>query len=261
MTRTSLLLLYHRIFGIVKGFRWALGVSGFLVIGYFIACVTVSIAGCSPVAKFWHTSLPGHCIDEVAFFRWNGVANMFLDFLVLLLPLPMVWRVNTTRRQKWILTGIFLLGGFVCVVSIIRVVNFDGSSFADPTYESVGPVTWSSVEQSVAIICACLPTFRPLFRVLYGPSKSTSDSNNSSLANSQDHASSPRLMSQCDEDSSIIAIVQSPLSRQEMRGAHVHRSDVTDSTRSPTSMFKDDERPESQGSQADRPVSAEKSST
>jgi hypothetical protein len=110
-TRASILLLFHRIFGIVKGFRWALGMTGFLVIGYFIACVIAAIAGCSPVAKFWDTSLPGHCINEVAFFRWNGVANLILDFLVLCLPLPMAWRVKSTTRQEWILTGIFLLGG------------------------------------------------------------------------------------------------------------------------------------------------------
>jgi hypothetical protein len=27
---------------------------------------------------------------------------------------------------------------------------------------------WSSIEQSVAILCGCLPTLRPLFRRLYG---------------------------------------------------------------------------------------------
>jgi hypothetical protein len=111
ITKASLLLLFHRIFGVVKSFRWALWGSGFLVIAYFIACTITAIAGCSPVSKFWDPKEPGHCIDEVAFFRWNGVGNMLLDFLILCLPLPMAWRVKTTMRQKWVLTGIFLLGG------------------------------------------------------------------------------------------------------------------------------------------------------
>ncbi|KAJ5830801.1 uncharacterized protein N7525_009054 [Penicillium rubens] len=81
----------------VRGFRWILCVSAFLVVAYFI---------------------PVHCIDEVAFFR-NGVGSMLLDFLVLCLQFPMAWRVNTTR-QKCILTGIFLLGTSVCIVSILR---------------------------------------------------------------------------------------------------------------------------------------------
>jgi hypothetical protein len=110
-TKASLLLLFHRIFGVVKGCRWALWTSGVLVIAYFIAYTIAAIAECSPVSKSWNQSLPGHCIDTVAFFRWNGVANMFLDFLALCLPLPMAWRVKTTVRQKWLLTGLFLLGG------------------------------------------------------------------------------------------------------------------------------------------------------
>ncbi|KAF3023887.1 hypothetical protein E8E15_006390 [Penicillium rubens] len=107
----------------VRGFRWILCVSAFLVVAYFI---------------------PVHCIDEVAFFR-NGVGSMLLDFLVLCLQFPMAWRVNTTR-QKCILTGIFLLGTSVCIVSILRSVGFESAVLNDPTYTSIGPVTWSSVD-------------------------------------------------------------------------------------------------------------------
>jgi hypothetical protein len=111
LTKASLILLYYRIFGVVRGFRWALWASFCLVICYYVACVIVSICGCSPVSKYWDSSLPGTCIDSIAFFRWNGVANMLLDVLILCLPYPMAWRLQTTLRQKWILTGIFLLGG------------------------------------------------------------------------------------------------------------------------------------------------------
>lgn len=111
LTKASLLLLYYRIFGIVRGFRWTLGISGCLVIGYYVACVIVSMAGCSPISKLWDSTIPGRCINEIAFIRWNGVGNMLLDVLILCLPYPMAWRLQTTLRQKWILTGIFLLGG------------------------------------------------------------------------------------------------------------------------------------------------------
>ncbi|KAJ5124406.1 uncharacterized protein N7515_008231, partial [Penicillium bovifimosum] len=255
MTRASILLLYRRIFGVVTRFRRALYFAGILLILYFVSCVIVSIAGCSPVSKFWDTSLPGHCINEVAFFRWNGVANVFLDLMVLLLPLPMIWRIKTTRRQKWLLTGIFLLGGFVCVVSIVRVVHFNVANFGDPTYSSLSPATWSSVEQSTGIVCACLPTFRPLFRTLYGPSRSKASSvrGNGSISDSQDRDSFRRSMSQCDEDSSIVRFS----SQQGMRGASAHRLDTIQNVgHSPTSGYQDDERPGSQSSQTNRPVSA-----
>lgn len=52
LTKASLLLLYCRIFGVVRGFRWALWIFGNPVIFYYIACTITSIAGCSPIAKF-----------------------------------------------------------------------------------------------------------------------------------------------------------------------------------------------------------------
>ncbi|CEJ57370.1 hypothetical protein PMG11_06063 [Penicillium brasilianum] len=203
LTKGSLLLLYHRIFGVVKGFRWALWASGALVIGYYIACVIVSIAGCRPVSKLWDSSIPGTCIDLIAFFRWNGVGNMLLDVLILCLPYPMAWRLQTTLRQKWILTGIFLLGGFVCVVSVLRITSFDFDPLDNITYDSVVPSTWSSIEQSVGIICACLPTIRPLLRWLTGSSASSIRKRDSSSSEFPQGSPLSGRRSQTDEENSL----------------------------------------------------------
>ncbi|KAL2854877.1 hypothetical protein BJY01DRAFT_243527 [Aspergillus pseudoustus] len=166
LTKSSLLLLYQRIFGIVRPFRIALGISWFLIIGYFIACVIASIAGCLPVSYIWtrfeDPPGTGSCFDEVAFFRWNGIANMLLDILMLILPLPMVWRMKMSKRRRFLLTGIFGMGGFVCIVSLLRIVSFSRSNRSDPTFTQIDSSTWSSVEQGVGIVCACLPTLRPL---------------------------------------------------------------------------------------------------
>ncbi|KAJ6178544.1 hypothetical protein N7519_009005 [Penicillium mononematosum] len=257
ITKASLLLLFHRIFGVVRGFRWILWVSAFLVVAYFIVCSIVSIVGCSPVSKSWDKSQPGHCIDEVAFFRWNGVGNMLLDFLVLCLPFPMAWRVNTTIRQKCILTGIFLLGGFVCVVSILRIVSFESAALNDPTFTSVGPETWSSVEQSVGIMCACLPTLRPLFRRLYGPPRTPSE-RVSSAPDSQNKTSRSSRMSTVDGESSIVGFAPSSSRQQhERRSSSLQLDEFQGTYRSPTSDETRD-RPISQSTQIsgiNKPVS------
>ncbi|KAF9892862.1 hypothetical protein FE257_000451 [Aspergillus nanangensis] len=168
LTKASLLLLYHRIFSVVRRFRWVLWFAGFLIVSWFIACTTTAIAGCSPVSYFWDKNQPGSCIDEINFFRWNGVGNAFLDILVLCIPFPMLWKIKTNRRQKWLLSGIFMLGSFVCIVSVIRVTSFIVQDRQDPTYTTIDTAAWSSIEQSIGIICACLPTLRPFFRRLSG---------------------------------------------------------------------------------------------
>lgn len=163
----------------VKKFRIALWISAFFVIGYWIATTILAFLGCTPFAYNWDKTLDGHCVNLVTFFRWNGICNLLLDFLILLLPLPMVWRLNIAPRQKIELSAIFLLGLFVCITGIMRVLAYHPSQLADNTYSGVGSMTWSQVEQGIGIVCACLPTLRPLMSYIT-PSRSRSNTKNSS---------------------------------------------------------------------------------
>ncbi|KAJ0426095.1 hypothetical protein BJY00DRAFT_124647 [Aspergillus carlsbadensis] len=211
LTKSSLLLLYQRIFGIVRPFRIALAISWFLIIGYFIACVIASIAGCLPVSYIWaryETSPgPGSCFDEVAFFRWNGIANMLLDVLMLTLPLPMVWRMRMSRRRRLLLTGIFGMGGFVCVVSLLRIISFNRANRDDPTFTQIYSSTWSSVEQGVGIVCACLPTLRPLRRLwTYIRKPGSAETANGDKDNSYSPPESKRSSGSASEQSTELAL-------------------------------------------------------
>lgn len=82
-----------------------------VVILYWIVDLFVAIFECTPVAFYWDLSIKGGtCIDQNAFYRWNGVANLLIDFLVLSLPIPMIWRLSLPTKEKVSLSGIFLLG-------------------------------------------------------------------------------------------------------------------------------------------------------
>ena len=63
----------------------------------------------------------------------------------------------------------------VCVTSILRVLAYNPDQVIDGTYSTVGTVTWSSVEQGLGIVCACLPTLRPLFTGCF-PNRTTNRS-------------------------------------------------------------------------------------
>jgi hypothetical protein len=47
---------------------------------------------------------------------------------------------------------------------------------------------WSSIEQSVAILCGCLPTLRPLFRRLYGSTDHDHSHTQSSVQHTDDES-------------------------------------------------------------------------
>lgn len=63
-----------------------------------------------------------------------------------------------------------------CTASIIRVVALDRVNLEDMTYTLVTASIWTTIEQSIGIICACLPMTRPLIaRFLKGVKKSKCD--------------------------------------------------------------------------------------
>ena len=78
---------------------------------YFIVNTVVAILECKPIAYLWDKSiLGGTCINQDQFFRWNGVANLLIDFMILTLTMPIIWRLKLRTRQKLSLTVVFLLG-------------------------------------------------------------------------------------------------------------------------------------------------------
>lgn len=92
---------------------------------------------CTPVAFFWDRTIPGgHCINMMAFFRFANIANLLTDILILAMPIPIVWSLRLDRQKKIGVCGLFLLGGFVCVASIMRFFYLESvGRGSDPTCE------------------------------------------------------------------------------------------------------------------------------
>lgn len=82
-----------------------------VVLAYFVADTLVAVFECSPIGFYWDKAIKGGtCINQDAFYRWNGVANLLIDFSILVLPMMMVWRLNLDTRSKITLSAVFLLG-------------------------------------------------------------------------------------------------------------------------------------------------------
>ncbi|KAJ8114955.1 hypothetical protein OPT61_g3276 [Boeremia exigua] len=161
LTKISILLQYYRVFPTRK-FRVSCWCAFALVVCYTIWTVFGSIFACVPVHAFW-TKEPAHCIDQFAMWFTNAAINITTDFIIIILPMPVIRRLQLGKRQKSALIGIFAVGGFVCIVSILRLQSLVAiSNSDDQSYDNPAAATWSSVETNVGIICSCLPLLRPL---------------------------------------------------------------------------------------------------
>ena len=140
LIRISVVLFYHRIFGRERHFRIALWHTGGMLIAWFLAINALSIFQCSPVQKQWENSVPGHCLSFYGTFIGVTASNVFIDLFLLILPVPMLWKLQIKKRQKIALTANFLLGYryvihtfrsalllanyiSVIVVTIVRVIS------------------------------------------------------------------------------------------------------------------------------------------
>lgn len=75
-------------------------------------------------------------IDGKALFIGNSGFNIATDFILLVLPLVVIWALNRPWLQKVGLSAIFCLGVLTVVASIARLVYYLKYDVNDPMCES-----------------------------------------------------------------------------------------------------------------------------
>ncbi|KAJ5375790.1 hypothetical protein N7517_007796 [Penicillium concentricum] len=165
LTKSSIIMFYRRIFNL----RWSLYYAMAVIIGYFVGVIVTIAVACRPTSFFWEqytdSTAEGTCIDVPQFFLINGIVSVVIDVMILCVPAPIIWRLQMPKSQRVAVTSILLLGGFVCIAGIVRVIFLHKHTQSDDPSWTIAPVfMWSCVEPFIGIICACLPTFSPLFR-------------------------------------------------------------------------------------------------
>lgn len=114
LVKLSIILLYHHVFP-VRHVTYALSLCAFIVISWWIAMIVVACVQCQPYSYFWdqyiNPSAQGKCIDTYHFYLGNAISSVITDFLILGVPIPMVWRLQMPIAQKLAVCGTFLLGG------------------------------------------------------------------------------------------------------------------------------------------------------
>lgn len=81
-----------------------------LIIAWTIAGFLVPCLQCRPLAKYWNHALPGYCINSLEYIVSYQAVNIALDFMILGLPQPMIWRLQRPQKDKAALSGLFLVG-------------------------------------------------------------------------------------------------------------------------------------------------------
>ncbi|KAL8667457.1 MAG: hypothetical protein Q9202_000673 [Teloschistes flavicans] len=77
---------------------------------WMVTFMVLAFAQCQPVQKIWHPEIEGTCVDQRAFVGYISLPNIFVDAALLLIPMPIVWNLQISRRRKFLLAPIFVMG-------------------------------------------------------------------------------------------------------------------------------------------------------
>lgn len=180
--KTSILVFYLRL---SKNTQQILRISSWVVLGIVnlagVVLTILNIFQCRPVqAAFTLYSGQTQCIPLLTEFICSAPVNIVTDLAILTLPLPVLTGMRLPKRQKYILVITFSLGVFVTIVDVVRIYYLQQAITTAPTTGTSSDPTaifgdspefawnaslslmWSAVEVNVGMICACIPTLKPL---------------------------------------------------------------------------------------------------
>ncbi|KAJ5248556.1 hypothetical protein N7468_000007 [Penicillium chermesinum] len=158
LVKMSILCFYHRLFSVIAFRRINYGVGIFCLV-WFAAAFIGDLLYCIPIRQFWDPTAGGHCFNFANYFLVMELIDISLDVVIIALPLKTISGLQLSLRKKLALLGVFLLGAFVIVTGAVRIayVYRPGDQLLSLAQASL----WSVINLGVAILCSCLPIYRP----------------------------------------------------------------------------------------------------
>ncbi|VBB82152.1 Putative protein of unknown function [Podospora comata] len=89
--------------------------------------------------------------------------SIITDFMILAIPVSMVWNLKIRRKKKAALIGLFSLTIITVIVGIVRVSILYTTRFNQGAIDPVAFIFWWSVEAYINLLIACLSSFPQLF--------------------------------------------------------------------------------------------------
>ncbi|KAJ5322526.1 hypothetical protein N7452_010815 [Penicillium brevicompactum] len=134
--------------------------SGFCVLTWLV-CLLTHVGLCTPVTRNWQIKpYPGdNCTLRGPLYIVIAVFNVMSDVCIILIPIPILAKLQVPLQRKLILVIMFSSGIFIMICTILRA------------YYSLSSITnlgtalgWADRECFVAAIVVSLPGIKPLFR-------------------------------------------------------------------------------------------------
>ncbi|MCJ1401369.1 hypothetical protein MMC11_004581 [Xylographa trunciseda] len=133
---------------------------------YFVSILLETFLLCMPFVYNWDKTIEGTCGNQTLALLMIGAANLIIDAILVLLPLPLLWRLQLPIWKKLGLLVMFSLGVLTCIITLLRIIKIENTNLVgtDPTITGAIIAQWSILEPTIGIVNSCFPTIRPVLQ-------------------------------------------------------------------------------------------------
>lgn len=94
-----------------------------------------------------------------------SIPNVIFNIVIAALPLGWLWRIYNSKSRKIALGFVYAVAGFVVAIGALRLLSLEEyASSAEYTWDFIPIAILTKLENSSALICACLPALNPLLQ-------------------------------------------------------------------------------------------------
>ncbi|KAK7954158.1 hypothetical protein PG996_015043 [Apiospora saccharicola] len=145
--------------------------------GLIVVCSIAGVLGLSVQCGLGALTAPysaaslGHCSWGGEVWMFNAVAGIITDLGLCVLPIAMMWKVQTRSTVKATVTILFgsrILVPLLALPGIMLGPQVTNGSDTDITWLAVNPTVWHQVSINMSVLTACIPSLKSFIDSLTG---------------------------------------------------------------------------------------------
>ncbi|KAF6801017.1 hypothetical protein CSOJ01_12066 [Colletotrichum sojae] len=143
-----------------------------ITVAAYLATLAVITGHCRPISRLWqvYPYAGDDCTQNRSKYYALVTTNVLTDMMIMYIPIPLLWRLQTTLKRKLSFGLMFCAGFFIVICTLLRCII----CLQTPERLDLG-LNWSIRETVIGIICTNAPSIKPLFPSRHTGSTSTSN--------------------------------------------------------------------------------------
>ncbi|KAL7629120.1 hypothetical protein AAE478_000639 [Parahypoxylon ruwenzoriense] len=165
LIKLSVILMFIRVF-FARRLRFAPVAVIIFTIAWVALALLVEVLVCRPISMNWDSrelAPGGRCGNQVAAFVSVGIVDVINQLLILMLPVPHVWRLGIKRHYQVATTCIFGIGVLSIAFGVVRIYMVLQIDFSDVPYTAAQTTIYGACETGIAIMVSSSAHLRPVF--------------------------------------------------------------------------------------------------